>query len=71
LNLLAHLLVVDQGASNDVSGGSVVTAQSVGSVSESLAVKNTKSELWDFFGGTKYGQTYIQLTRRYAGGRFV
>lgn len=71
LNLLAHLLVCDQASSDDVSSGSVVMSQSVGSVSESLAPKNIKSELWDLFGGTKYGQTYIQLTRRFAGGRFL
>ena len=71
LNLLAHLLTGDRLGGLDTSGGSMIASQSVGSVSESFTAKNGKSELWDFFGGTKYGQLYIQLTRRFIGGRFV
>lgn len=71
LNLLAHLLVIDQGNKSGGDAGGVVTSKSVGSVSKSFAAKNSKSTLWDFFGGTKYGQAFIQMTSSIAGARFV
>ena len=72
LTLLAHLLYIDTraGVSGGDAGG-VVQSKSVGSVSKSYAAKNSTSTLWDFFGGTKYGQAFIQMTSRIAGGRFV
>lgn len=72
LNLLAHLLILDQGG---VSGGGaaqgVIASKSAGSVSVSFAAKNDKSKLWDFFGSTKYGQAFIQMTSGIIGARFV
>lgn len=73
LTLLAHLLVLDQstGAAGGSAGGGVVMSRAAGSVSVSFAAKNDKSKLWDFFGGTKYGQAFIQMTSNIIGARWV
>ena len=69
LNLLAHLLVIDQtkGTSSGAAGGGVAS-KSVGNVSVSYHSAYDQSSLRDFFGGSKYGMMFLQLTahRRWA-----
>lgn len=73
LNLIAHLLVVDQsGSSASASGtGGAVSSKSVGNVSVSYGATADQGFNRDTFGGTKYGAMFLQLTRGRAGAVFV
>jgi hypothetical protein len=64
LNLIAHLLVMDQSAgSNGATAVGNVQSKSVGNVS--VSYKNSAVQTWDndFFGGTKYGMMFLNLNR--------
>jgi hypothetical protein len=69
LNLIAHLMTVD----NSDSGASVrpSVSQSVGSVSESYEPRSKNNWRSDFFGSTKYGETFLFLTSQRFGALFV
>ena len=69
LNLIAHLLVIEQ----QPGTGPARTAESkaVGSVSVSYGAANSGSGLATFFNSTRYGQRYWLLTGRQVGARFV
>lgn len=60
LNLVAHLLVLEQSPSTATVKEE--SSRSVGSVSVSYEARSTTSNLTDFFGATKYGQRYLMLT---------
>ena len=60
LNLVAHLLVVEQSpGSTSVKEQS---SRSVGNVSVSFESRANTSNMSDMFGSTKYGQRYLLLT---------
>jgi hypothetical protein len=70
LNLLAHLMVTSSlNSSTTPSQG--VASESVGSVSVSYLTIPINSRNDVFFMSTKYGQMYLQLTAKNAGGYFV
>ena len=69
LNLLAHLFISETASSNESIKG--VASKSVGSVSTSYVANSQQNSNTDFFNTTKYGQRYIMLTSKNAGGVFV
>lgn len=60
LNLLAHLLVLEQ--SPGTTSVKEQSSRSVGSVSVTFESRASASNSSDFFGSTKYGQRYLFLT---------
>jgi len=60
LNLIAHLMVIEQSPGS----GSVrnQSSRSVGSVSVGFEASASVSNMTDFFGSTKYGQRFLFLT---------
>lgn len=73
LNLIAHLLVVDQaGSTASAAGvGGAVSSKSVGSVSVGYGATSDQGMNRDTFGGTKYGAMFLQLTAHRRGAVFV
>ena len=69
LNLIAHLIIVDQNAGTET--GLPVASQSVLSVSESYAARSKSNWRTDFFSSTKYGENFIFLTSQRFGALFV
>ena len=62
LNLIAHLIVVEQSPGN--SSIRSQTSRSVGSVSVSQSAISKADSLTDMFSFTKYGQRFLYLTSR-------
>lgn len=70
LNLLAHLITgeITPGASGTPGN---VLSKAVGNVSIQYGQAYSQSGLRDFFGSTKYGQRFLQLTSTRHGAVFV
>lgn len=74
LNLLAHMLVVDQSGTTSAAGsgmGGAVSSKSVGNVSVSYGATSDQGINRDAFGSTKYGATFLLLISGRRGAYFV
>jgi len=61
LNLVAHLMVVEQSPGN--ASVRSQTSRSVGSVSVTQSAVSKADSMTDMFGFTKYGQRFLYLTQ--------
>ena len=68
LNLLAHLFVIEKTDSDFTVQN--VTSEKVGDVSTTYQNKSINNNDDSFFGSTKYGQKYLQLTSKIKAGAF-
>ena len=71
LLIIAHLITIDQKATNSSGTIKDVASKSVEGVSISYNVSSTNSSSDLFFNSTTYGQRFLQLTRFNHGGVFV
>ena len=69
LNLLAHLIILEDGGKS--ASMKDIASKSVGSVSVSYATPDANGDLQAFFGSTRYGQKFLFLTSSAIGVSFV